>query len=142
MHKDSSNSMIAKELYDNIEAMCGRSRGAIAATTGVDSETVRNWKRGVSMPSLKDLERVREALGVSWDRLMTGRDREPAVPLDCPHGRITRSRCDLLARLATMLGDVAKILTGDEERLRLLVSRLESEVQGLSQSARSDGRKA
>lgn len=58
----------------------GWNQSDLARAIGVTPQTVQQWENGKTSPRNKKIDALAQALGVSADWLLTGRDMTPSLP--------------------------------------------------------------
>ena len=58
----------------------GLSQVELAKMLLVSRQTISQWETGQTVPSLDNIYRLRDILGISFDDLMTAEGKEPSIP--------------------------------------------------------------
>lgn len=64
------------EIYQRLLDEKGLKNSDIARATGISNMTLSDWKRGVSKPKEDKMRKIAEFLGVTFDYLTTGKEKE------------------------------------------------------------------
>ena len=84
------------------------SQKQLAGMLGVSRTTVSNWECGKSLPHRNNLERFEEALGVTFDEVMSEQNGYHArLKRRHPHGGVLRPSCERARATAPVLGSIA-----------------------------------
>ena len=64
------------EIYQRLLDEKGLKNSDVARATGISNMTLSDWKRGVSKPKEDKMRKIAEFLGVTFDYLTTGKEKE------------------------------------------------------------------
>lgn len=73
------------EIYQRLLYEKGLKNSDVARATGISNMTLSDWKRGVSKPKEDKMRKIAEFLGVTFDYLTTGKEKESAFTPESAH---------------------------------------------------------
>ena len=87
------------EIYQKLLDEKGLKNADVARATGISNMTLSDWKRGKSVPKADKMQKIAKYLNVSFEYLMTGKEKEISLPEQMDLWNMVKSDKDMLNAL-------------------------------------------